>query len=108
MFRRWQHAYRHHLPLDTELLQRAKCKLLGSNGGEYEGDLSSGMLRRVVCYKFTGVSEIVRAIIALITQAAGIYETSLNFYLITRCSIPENTLLRLNVKFSLALLNIPL
>jgi hypothetical protein len=29
-----------------------------SNGGEYEGDLSSGLLRRVVWWNLTDVSEV--------------------------------------------------
>jgi hypothetical protein len=33
-------------------------EILGSQGGDYEnGQLSSGLLRRVVWYKFTDVSE---------------------------------------------------
>jgi hypothetical protein len=31
---------------------------LGSHGGKYEVDLSSGMLRRVVSYKLADVSEV--------------------------------------------------
>jgi hypothetical protein len=36
-----------------------KCS--GSHGGEYEDDLSSGLLRRVVWQKFTDVSEVLAA-----------------------------------------------
>jgi hypothetical protein len=33
----------------------------GSHGGECEDDLSSGLLRRVVCKKFTDISEVLTA-----------------------------------------------
>jgi hypothetical protein len=39
------------------------------------------MLRRVVCQKFTGVSEVLAAfIIALMMEAGSTYETSVDFY----------------------------
>jgi hypothetical protein len=47
------------------------------------------MLRRVVWYKFTDISEVVSAsiIIALMMEAASISETSVNFYQTTRRNI---------------------
>jgi hypothetical protein len=42
------------------------CEISGSHGGKYEDDEPSGLLRRVVLYKFTDVSEVLTAsIIAL-------------------------------------------
>jgi hypothetical protein len=58
------------------------------------------MLRRVVWYKFTDVSEVLAAsiignIIALIMDAAMTSETSANFYQTTRRNIPEDGHLRM-------------
>jgi hypothetical protein len=36
---------------------RYYCEISGSHGGEYEDDLSAGMLRRVVWYKLVDVSD---------------------------------------------------
>jgi hypothetical protein len=57
--------------------------------------LSSGLLRRVVWYKFTGVSEvllasIIRAMIALM-MAAVTSETPVNFYQTARRNNPEDS-----------------
>jgi hypothetical protein len=67
-----------------------------------EDDLSSGMLRRVVWWKFTDISEvlsasifraisIIRALIALQMEAVSTSETSVNFYQTTRRNIPEDS-----------------
>jgi hypothetical protein len=60
-------------------------QISGSHGGEYEGD--SGMLRCVVWYKFTDVSE---AQTATITRAISTSKTSVNFYRTTWRNIPED------------------
>jgi hypothetical protein len=54
------------------------------------------MLERVVWLKFTDILEvlyvsIIRAAIALMVEAAGTSETSVNFYQTTRRNIPENS-----------------
>jgi hypothetical protein len=49
---------------------------------------SSGMLRCVVWYKFTDVSEMIT--ISLMTEAVSTSETSVNFYETTRRNITED------------------
>jgi hypothetical protein len=51
------------------------------------------MLRRVIWYKFTDVSEVLAAsiIIALMKEAEGISETLVNVYQTTWCNIPEDS-----------------
>jgi hypothetical protein len=75
--------------------------------------LSSGLLRRVVWWKFTNVSEVLAAcIIALMMEAARISETLVNFYQTTRCYNPEDSNLQTNscqlVKRALLLWNLKL
>jgi hypothetical protein len=60
-----------------------------------------GLLRRVVWYKFTDVAEVLAASIMraiLITEAASISKTSVNFYQITRRNNPEDTIFRSKFK----------
>jgi hypothetical protein len=53
------------------------------------------MLRRVVWWKLTDVSEVVTAsIVTLMMEAVSTSETSANFYQTTRRSIPEDNYLR--------------
>jgi hypothetical protein len=51
------------------------------------------MLRRVVWYKFTDISEVLAASIirAMMMEAASISETSVNFYQTTQRNIPEDS-----------------
>jgi hypothetical protein len=49
-------------------------------------------LRRVVWYKFTGVSEVFTAFIIAVMEAARTSETSVNFCHTTRRNIPEDSL----------------
>jgi hypothetical protein len=53
------------------------------------------MLRRVVWYKFTDISEAT----ALTMEAASTSETSMNFYQITRRNFPEDGHLKQKKKF---------
>jgi hypothetical protein len=58
--------------------------------------MSSGLLGRVVWYKFKDISEvlaasIIKAMISLMTEAANTSETSVNFYQTTRCNNPEDS-----------------
>jgi hypothetical protein len=49
------------------------------------------MLRRVVWYKLTDVSEVLTAMINLMMEAVSISETSVNFYETTPRNIPEDS-----------------
>jgi hypothetical protein len=56
-----------------------------------EDDCSLGCLRRAVWQKFTDISVVNRAIIALKMEAASTSETSVNFHLTTRRNITEDS-----------------
>jgi hypothetical protein len=74
------------------------CEISGSHGGECEDDCS-GILHRVVWYKFTSVSEVLAATIIRAMEAAGFSETSVNIYQTTRRSIPEDSHIRVLALF---------
>jgi hypothetical protein len=62
------------------------------------------MLRRVVSYKLTDVSEVIttpnfKAIIALMMEAVSFCETSVSFYENTRRYVPEDSHLYRNICF---------
>jgi hypothetical protein len=68
------------------------CEILGSYGDEYE----DGLLRRVVWYIKTDVSEVltvsfIRAMSTLMMRAVSTSETSVNIYETTRRNIPEDS-----------------
>jgi hypothetical protein len=52
--------------------------------------MTSGMLRRAPWQKFTDVSEVLTASIALMMEAVSTSETSVSFYQTTRRNIPED------------------
>jgi hypothetical protein len=51
------------------------------------------MLRRVVWWTLTDVTEVLSSIIALMMDAVSIFEMSINIYQTTRCNIPEDSCL---------------
>jgi hypothetical protein len=63
------------------------CEISGSHGGEYEDGCLSGLLRCVVWYKFTDVSELLAA---SIIRARSVV-LSVTFYQATRRNIPEDS-----------------
>jgi hypothetical protein len=65
------------------MINAVNAEISGSLGGDYEDDLSSGMLRHIVSQKLTDVSECFRGTFR--------DETSTNFWETTRCNIPEDS-----------------
>jgi uncharacterized protein YkwD len=74
-------------------------EISGSHGGEYEDNCLLGCCA-VVCQKLTDVSEVlaasmIKAMLALMMEAASTSKTSVNVYQNTRRGIPEDNHLQL-------------
>jgi hypothetical protein len=80
-------------------------EISGSHDGEFEDDLSSEILRRVVWLKLTDVSEVLTASMITLMMAVSTFETSVNFYQTTRCNIPEDSHLHVLLRSSIFVSN---